>query len=115
MFGLGTAGVTRHSPCLAQGGELGVPAGEQLVNVGLVAGVPQDQVVGGVEAAVECQGQFDGAQVGAQVAAAGAGVHRIDDEGTDLLGQFCKLVTVQFANILRALDLLQQHAGHLHK
>ncbi len=52
VFGLGPAGVSRHAAGLAEGAEPFASAGEQLVDVGLVAGVPQDHVVGRMEAAV---------------------------------------------------------------
>ena len=45
------------------------PPGQNLVGVDLVADVPDEPVLGGIEDVVEGQGKFDDAQIGAQVAA----------------------------------------------
>ena len=86
VLGLVPARVARHAAGLAQLLEALLAAGDELVDVGQVAGVPQDAVVGGVEHPVEGQGELDDAQVGAEVAAAGAG-DGAHDEVADLLGQ----------------------------
>ena len=54
---------------LAQLGEAGLAAGDDLVHVGLVAGVPQDGVGRRLEHPVQGERQLDGAEVGAEVAA----------------------------------------------
>ena len=62
-----------------------VPAGEQLVHVGLVAGVPDQRVARGVEHAVERDRELDDAEVRAQVP---AGARDARDQLTaDLGGQ----------------------------
>ena len=53
---------------LAQAGHRLAAAGEHLVGVGLVAHVPDDAVVGGVEDVVQGDREFDRAQVGREVA-----------------------------------------------
>ena len=78
-------GVAGEAAGLAQLGEPGAAAGHQLVDVGLVAGVPQDGVARRLEDTVQGQRQLDGAEVGAEVAA-GLGDRR-DDEVTDLTAQ----------------------------
>ncbi len=62
------AGVAGEAARLPQGGELVPPTGQDLVDVGLVAGVEDDLVGGAVVDAVEGQGQLHHPQVGAQVA-----------------------------------------------
>ena len=77
------------------------------MHVGLVAGVPQQDVPGRREDPVQGQGQLDRTQVGAQVAARCR--HRLHDEAADLLGQSGQLVAVELAEVGRGVDRLQQH------
>ena len=66
MLGLGPARVAGQPAALAQRAELREPAGQQLVHVGLVAGVEDDLVLGRVEDPVERDGQLDHAEVRAR-------------------------------------------------
>ena len=77
VLGLGLARVAADAALLAQRVEVGGAAGEQLVDVGLVAGVEDDPVARGVEDPVDRQGQLDDAEVGAEVAAGAARTVRI--------------------------------------
>ena len=61
--------VARQPAGLAQVLEPGLAAGDDLVHVGLVAGVPQDRVGGRVEHAVQRERQLDHAEVAAEVPA----------------------------------------------
>ena len=61
-------GYPDRPPCFLQLAEV-VPAGQQLVHVGLVAGVEDDRVPRRVEDAVQRDGELDDAEVGAEVAA----------------------------------------------
>ena len=56
-------GIPREPACLAELLEPGLATGDDLVHVGLMAGVPQDGVEGRLEHAVERQGQFDCAEI----------------------------------------------------
>ena len=79
VLGLGPAGVARQPAGLAELVEAVAPAGDELVDVGLVAGVPQDDVAGRVEHPMEGERELDDAEVRSEVPAAlGDG---IDDEG----------------------------------
>ena len=69
VLGLAPARVARQPAALAQVGEVVARAGDDLVHVGLVAGVPQDDVAGRVEDPVQGEGQLDHAEVGAEVPA----------------------------------------------
>ena len=104
---LGAGRVAGQAVGLAQAGEAVAAAGEDLVDVGLVAGVPQEQVVGRVEDPVQGQGELDHAQVGAQVPAGDR--HRLDDEGADLAGQLLQLGLVELPEVARPGDRLQKH------
>ena len=70
-----------------------LPAGDDLVHVPLVAGVPENRILGRFEHAMQCQRQFDGAEVRAEVAACfGNCLH---DEVADLAGQVVELRVAQ--------------------
>ena len=107
VLGLGPVGVARHPARLLERLEAEAAPGQQLVHVGLVAGVPQEDVAGRLEDAVQGQGQFDGAEVRSQVAAGGG--HRLDDEGADLVGQLAQLLLAEGLDVGRRLDALKDH------
>ena len=85
--------------------------GENLVNVGLVADVEKQLVVGGVEDIVESQGQLDHAEIGTQVTA-GLG-KRLDEEFADLRCQFGHLHDVQTFQVGGRMDGLKQCSHRL--
>ena len=100
--------VARQPAGLAQLVEPVAAAGDDLVDVGLVAGVPQDRVGRRFEHPVQRERQLDGAEVGAEVSAAlGDGV---DDEVADLAGQVGELRRGEPAQIGGLVDPFQQHA-----
>ena len=68
VLGFGAVRVAGQAALLAQGAEV-LASGEELVHVGLVAGVEDDAVAGGIEDPVDRDGEFDDAEVRAQVAA----------------------------------------------
>ena len=96
------ARVARQAAGLAQLVEPVAAAGDDLVDVGLVAGVPQDRVRRRVEHPVQRQRQLDGAEVGAEVAAALG--DRVDDEVADLARQVVELLVRQPAQVGRLVD-----------
>jgi hypothetical protein len=104
---LGAARVAREPVRLAQGREQVAPAGDDLVGVGLVTGVPQDEVAGRIEHPVEGQRELDHAQIGAEVPARHR--HRLDDELTDLLSELFELLGIERRQIGRFVDCLQDH------
>ena len=70
------AGVARNAIGLAQLRKTRLAACENFVHVSLVAGIPQHHVVWAFEHAVQGNAQFNGAQVGTQVATRfGNGIH----------------------------------------
>ncbi|CAM5425589.1 hypothetical protein SHIRM173S_03346 [Streptomyces hirsutus] len=105
VLGLGLRGVAGEAALHLQLGEV-LPAGQQFVHVGLVSGVPEHFVPGGFEDAVQGQGEFHHAQVGAEVAT-GLG-DRLDEEGPDLLGQPVQLLQGEPVQIARSPDTGQQ-------
>ena len=109
--GLFPARVARQAAGLAQRLELVGAAGEHLVHIGLVAGVPQDDVPGRVEHPVEGQRELHYAQIGAQVTS--GGVHRLNDELADLLGQLGQFLFSEAAKVGWAGDLLKVVGVHV--
>ena len=102
---LGPRRVAGEAPVGAQPGEVGLAAGEQLVHIRLVAGVPDDPVDGRVEGPVQGDGELDDAEVGAEVAAADG--HRLDEEVPDLGGQLGELVAAEPSQVARLPDRFQ--------
>ena len=80
--------------------EAGGAPRDDLVDVGLMAGVPQEDVAWRVEHPVQGERELHSAEVGAEVAAAGSR-HDIDDELTDLCGQLIELGVGQASQIGR--------------
>ncbi len=106
VLGLGLAGIPRHAAALAQRVELVLPAGQQLVHVGLMTGVEHDPVHRRVEHAVQSDGELHHAEVGSEVAAGPR--HDIDQDVADLGGQHRQLLGAEFLQVLRTTDRLQQ-------
>ena len=69
VLGLAPVRVAGDALMLPQGAEILVPAGEQLVHIGLMPGVEQDAVDRRVEYPVQCDRELDHAQVGTEVTA----------------------------------------------
>ena len=82
---LGALGKARQALELAQRRHRLAPAGEDLVTVCLVADVPDDAVIRGVEGVVQRNRQLDRAEVRRQVAT-GPG-DGFDEEGAQLVGE----------------------------
>jgi hypothetical protein len=110
MDRLRTARVARQAAALAQCGEV-LPAGQQLVDVRLVARVEHDRVAGRLEHPVDGDRQLDDTEVGAQVAAGPRdGLH---EEVADLLGQRADLRMGQPAQVSRCGDAGEDSHAHL--
>ncbi|MBV8560504.1 MAG: hypothetical protein JO050_07005, partial [Acidimicrobiia bacterium] len=90
---LGPRRVPGEPAPLAQGAEHLLAAGEDLVHVGLVAGVPQQDVPGGGEDPVQGDGQLDRPEVRPQVAAGHR--YRLHDEAAELGGQLPEFFVAQ--------------------
>ena len=105
MGRLGAGGIPRQAAGLSQRVEVGEAAGQHLVDVGLVAGVPEDDVVGAVEGAVQGDRQLDGAEVGAQVSA--GAVDRLDEAGADLGGQGAQLGGAEVTQVCRGSNRIE--------
>ena len=89
MLALGAQHEAVEAAGLADGVEVLAAAGEDLVDVGLVADVEEDLVLGRVENGVKGESELDDAEVGAEVAA-GFG-ESLDEEFADLFGELGQL------------------------
>ena len=107
VLGLGAARIARQPSALLQVLEAVAPPGEQLVDVGLMAGVEQQDVARRVEDPVQRDGELDDAEVRAQVP---AGLRdRVDDERPDLRCQLDELVLGEELQVRRRLDRGEEH------
>ena len=82
-------GKARQAASVAHGVHLLHAAGENFMRVGLVAHVPDDTVLWGVEHIVQCDGELDRAQIRAEVPA-GLG-HTAQQKGTQFDGELPQL------------------------
>jgi len=105
VFALGAEREAADAAGGAQGVEPVLPSGQNLVDVGLVADIPDKFVFGGVKDVMQCQGQFHHAQVGPQMAAV-AGQHR-DQLLPDFLRQDLQLVHGQLLDVNRTVHHLK--------
>ncbi len=106
VFALGALGEARKARALAQGADAVAAAGEDLVRIGLVADIPDQDVVGGLEDVVQGDRQLDHAQARAQMA---AGVRdRVDHLGTQLIGELAQLARLQGAQVGGNVDGVEQ-------
>ena len=93
----------RQAVALPQSGHLVPTSGQDFVGIGLVAHIPHQAVMGGVEDIVQRHRQFHRAQVGAQVTAGfGDAVEQISPE---FIGQGAQLLARQLAQIGRGLKV----------
>ena len=109
VLGLEERAERRQALVLADRREAVAPPGQHLVRVGLVADVPEDLVAGGVEQAVQGDGQLAGSEVGAEVATDLS--DHVDHVGADLLRELLKLIVVEAFQILGAVDLPEELAA----
>jgi hypothetical protein len=109
VFALGPRRITGQPILFAQGFEVRRAAGQDLVDVGLVAGVEDDRVVRRVEHPVQRQGQLDDAEVRAEVAP-GRGDF-MDQELANLSGQIAQFRLREVLQIGGPTDLFKHFAS----
>src|SRR3569623_3622325 len=102
---LGPPGEAGEPVLLPQGADASAAAGQHFVRIGLVADVPDDAVVRSREYGVQRYGQFDDTEAGAEVSAGDR--HRVDDLGTQLVGELAQLVARQLLERLGSVDGIQ--------
>src|SRR5690606_15701300 len=98
----GLAGVAGQAALLLERVEAGHPPGEQLVDVRLVAGVPDDRVARRVEDPVDGDGEFHHTEVGPEVAAEPRA--RLHEQVANLTRQPRQLSGSEPFDVVRSLD-----------
>ena len=107
--GLVHAGEAAQAAVGAYGGELVATTGNDFVGIGLVAHVPDEFIVGGVEDVVQGQGQLDGAKAGGQMS--GMGGKGVDDVVAQLDAQLPKVLNREATKVLHGVDVVKYHTG----
>ena len=82
---------------MAQTRKVTSPAGHDLVDVCLVACVPDDRVLRTVEYSVQRERELDHAEVGGEMAARSGRL--FDQEGAHLAGKLCQPALVELAEV----------------
>ena len=112
MDALGAARIPGKSALLAELVELLNATGEHLVDVGLMSGIPNHDVLRRPEDAMQCNGEFDHTEVRAKVAAGRRDF--LDEEGPDLLRELRHLLYRQRTDIIGIADSTKKtHARSL--
>ena len=106
VLGLRPVRVAGQAAALPERVESRVPAGQQLVDVGLVPGIEQDPVHWGIEDAVQGNGELHDAEVRAEVTTILG--HDADEDVTNLRGQLGQVLRAEVLEISRTADALQQ-------
>ena len=89
IFALGPLGEARQAAALAQGAHPVAASGQDLVRIGLMAHVPNQDIARRLEHMVQGNGQLNHAEASAQMAAGGG--HGVNHLGPNLIGQLTKL------------------------
>ena len=106
VFAFGPLGEARQTAALAQGADAVAPAGEDLVRIGLVADVPDQDVLGRLIDMVQRHRQLDHPQACAQMA---AGLRDgVDGLGAELVSDLLELRHAIAADVGGRRDLIQQ-------
>ena len=106
VFALGALGETGQATARPQGTDAVAAIGEDLVRIGLVADVPNQAIIGGVEDIVQRYRQLDHAKAGAEMATGyGDGV---DGLLAQLVRHLAKLARFELSEVVRGLDLVEQ-------
>ena len=108
MIGLGPRRVAGESVSLSKSGESLRAAGDDLVGVALMTGVPENDVLGGVEDSMDGERQFDDAEVRAEMAPMSG--DRLDDEIAHLPRQRLELLGGERSEIGWGSDALEDHS-----
>ena len=107
VFALGALGEAGEAPALAHGADAVAPAGQDLVRIGLVADVPDQPVIRGIEDVMQGDGELDHAEAGPEMAAGHR--HRIDGFGPQRVRHALQVGFLEAAQVGRVLDCIKLH------
>ena len=106
VFALVALGEAGQPAALAERPDARPPAGQDLMRIGLVAHIPDQPVLRGLEEIVERHGQLDDAEPGAQMAAGdGDGIDRLLPQ---LVGELAELGSLEPAQIGRNFHCIEE-------
>jgi len=106
VFALGALGEPGQSAAHAERADAVATIGQDLVRIGLVADVPNQAIIGGVEDVVQRHRQLDHAEASAEMATGhGDGV---DGLLAQLVRDLAKLARFELSEVVRGLDLVEQ-------
>ena len=106
VLALAALGEARQSAALAQGADAVSPAGQDLVRIGLVADVPDQDVFRRLIDVVKRHREFDHAETGAEVP---AGLrHHVDHFGPQFIGQLAQFRRAETAHVAGIRNLVEQ-------
>ena len=106
VFALAAPGEAGQPAALAQGPDPVAPAGEDLVGIALVADIPDQNVLGGVEHRMQRDGEFDDAETRAEMT---SGLrHRGDGFVPELVADLPETVDLHAPEIRRAAQGIKQ-------
>lgn len=105
-YSLGATGETRQAARLAKGADAVTASGDDLVRIGLMAHVPDQPVVGGVEHGMDGDRQLHHAQRGPEMSACRG--DRLDRFRPQLVRDLFQLVNRQVPQVNRVRNTIQQ-------
>ena len=76
------------------------------MRIALVADIPDELVLRGIEDVMDRHGQFDHPEARAEMPAAGA--HRVDHLAAQFIGQLAQLVLLELAKVGGKIDSVEQ-------
>ena len=108
VLALGALGESGKTATGTQRADAITAPGEDLVRIGLMADVPDDSVIRGVEYIMKCGGQFDHAKTSAEMAAGYR--HRVDGFKPQLVGELAQLLGLQLAQQIRSRRSVEERS-----
>ena len=93
VLALGALAEAGQAAGLTQGADAVAAAGQNLVWISLMADVPDQPVLGGIEHVMQGDGQFHHAKSGAEVASGHR--HRVDGLSAQFIGNLPKLALIE--------------------
>lgn len=113
VLALASTRVAGHSPVLAKSLEFVLAAGDQFVDICLMADIPENAIGRAIEDPVQSKRQLDHPEVGGEMATGSR--NGVDHERPDLGGQLRQLVVIELTQIGRASHPSKQGIGCAHR
>ena len=105
---LGALEISGHSMLLAERPEVVVPAGDQLVGVGLMTHIPDHTIVVEIEGLIEGKRELNDTEPRAEMPTAGG--HHLEVTFANLTSDVLKLSDAESVQLIRMLQISEMHA-----